>query len=203
MTREAKRATVAATLAAVATVIALALDPWVWRHLQMPGVYEKDWGRLLRIFGSLVLWVPLFVAVWLDRRARQPRSSAPAWLLLWAPTLAGGVAELLKMVFRRERPGLHDGAWVFRAFSDRPFNTSALGMPSSHAMVAFGGAVIVARLFPGAAPVAYALAAGCALTRLLAGAHFASDVVVGALAGWAVGALLWKRFGASRFPTQL
>ena len=194
------RAAGAAALAAVVTAAALALDPWVWRHVQMPDVYEKDWGRLLRVFGSLVVWVPLSLAVWLERRAREPRRAAPAALLFWAPTLSGGVAELLKMLFRRERPGLHDGASVFRAFSDRPFNTSALGMPSSHAMVAFGGAVVVARLFPGAAPVAYALAIGCAITRVLARAHFASDVVVGALAGWAVGALLWKRFGAPRSP---
>ena len=65
-------------------------------------------------------------------------------------------------------------------------------------MVAFGGAVILGRLFPRTAPVAYALAAGCALTRVLARAHFASDVVVGALAGWAVGALLWNRLGTAR-----
>jgi membrane-associated phospholipid phosphatase len=114
--------------------------------------------------------------------------------------ISGGVAEVLKLLFRRERPGLHDGASVFRAFSDRPFSTSALGMPSSHVMVAFAGAVVLARLFPRTAPVAYLLAAGCAATRVLAHAHFASDVVVGALAGWAVGALMWTRFGADRHP---
>lgn len=200
MNTQAKRAAGAAAIAAVLTATALALDPWVWRHVQMPNVYEKDWGRLFRVFGSLVLWVPLTLAVWLERRFREPQSAGRMWLLFWAPTVSGGVAELLKMLFRRERPGLHDGASVFRAFSDRPFNTSALGMPSSHSMVAFGGAVVIARLFPGAAPVAYGLALGCAVTRLLARAHFASDVVVGALAGWAVGALLWKRFGVPRSP---
>ncbi len=203
MTRDMTRAAGAAALAAIATAAALAVDPWVWHYVQMPDVYEKDWGRMFRVFGSLVLWVPLAIAVVLDRRRRGPAASRPAWLLFWGPTVAGGVAELLKMVFRRERPGLHDGASVFRAFSDHPFNTSALGMPSSHAMVAFGGASILARLFPGSAPVAYALAAGCALTRLLARAHFASDVVVGALAGWAVGAFLWKRFGTVKSSNPL
>ena len=203
MTREQSRAAVAAAFAAVVTAAALAVDPWVWRHIEYSGVYEKDWGRLLRVFGSLVLWFPLALAVWLERRAREPRGAGPAWLLFWGPVVSGGVAELLKMVFRRERPGLHDGASVFRAFSDRPFDTSALGMPSSHAMVAFGGAVVLARRFPPTAPVVYALAAGCAVTRVLARAHFASDVVVGALAGWAVGVLLWNRFGAHRSPNPL
>lgn len=181
--------------AAVAMTLALLLDPWVWRHVELPQVYEKDWGRLLRVLGSLVLWIPLALAVWLERRFRHQDDAARAGLLvLFGPTLAGGGAELLKLVLRRERPGLHDGAWVFRSFADHPFNTKDLGLPSSHAMVAFGGATIVAGLFPGAAPVAYALAAGCALTRVLARAHFASDVVLGAIAGWAVGAMLWRRF---------
>ena len=203
MTTVSRRAATAAALAAVITAAALAVDPWVWRHIQAPGIYEKDWGRMLRVFGSLYLWFPLALAVWLERRGRGSRTAAPAWLLLWGPAVAGGVSELLKMLFRRERPGLHDGASVFRAFSDRPFSTSALAMPSGHAMVAFGGAVVLARLFPRAAPVAYVLAAGCAATRVLARAHFVSDVVVGALAGWAVGALLWSRFGAPRSHNPL
>ena len=201
MTPVTRRAAVAALLTAVVTAAALALDPWVWDHVGNPAVHDRDWGRLLRVFGSLVFWFPLALAVWLERRARQPREAGRAWLLFWGPAISGGVAELLKMAFRRERPALHDGASVFRDFTDRPFSTSALAMPSSHVMVAFGGAVILARLFPRTAPVAYVLAAGCALTRVLARAHFASDVVVGALAGWAVGALLWSRLGAARNST--
>jgi membrane-associated phospholipid phosphatase len=145
--------------------------------------------------GSLVFWGPLVVAVWLEDRARQPRSGGGAWLLLFGPALAGGVAELLKIVLRRERPGLHDGAYYFRPFSERLFDTKDLGIPSSHVMVAFGGAVVLARLFPRAAPVGYLLAAGCGATRVMAGAHFVSDVMVGALAGWLVGAVLWRYFG--------
>ncbi len=106
--------------------------------------------------------------------------------------MAGGVAELLKMLVRRERPGLHDGAYVFRAFSDRPFRTTDLGFPSGHAMVAFAAAAIIARLFPRAAPVAYLMAAACGLTRVLAQAHFASDVVGAAIAAWVVVALIWR-----------
>jgi membrane-associated phospholipid phosphatase len=189
---------------AAALALALLLDPWVWRDVEFSGVYDRDWGRLLRVVGSLVLWLPLSLAVWLEARARQPSRAGSAWLLLLSPALAGGVAELLKLLLRRERPGLHDGRYVFRGFADRPFDTHDLGLPSSHAMVAFGGAAVLARLFPRAAPIAYLLAAGCALTRLLARAHFASDVMLGALAGWVIGALLWRRFGtpkASLSPT--
>ena len=181
--------------ALLAVALAFWLDPWAWKHAGVPGIYERDWGRLLRVTGSLVFWAPLAVAVWLEDRGRQPRGAGRAWLLLFGPALAGGVAELLKVVLRRERPGLHDGAYFFRPFVERLFDTRDLGLPSSHTMVAFGGASVLARLFPRAAPVGYLLAAGCAASRVMAGAHFVSDVTVGALAGWLVGAVLWRHFG--------
>lgn len=182
--------------AAVAMAFSIALDPWVWRHVALDGVYEKDWGRMFRVSGSLVFWIPLSFAVWLAmRRAGAPRPGR-AGLLFWGPALAGGVGEILKLLVRRERPAFADGEYVFRAFAERTWSTTALGFPSSHVMVAFGGAAVLSRLFPGTAPVAYLLAAGCALSRVLARAHFVSDVVGAALAGWAVGALLWRRFSA-------
>jgi membrane-associated phospholipid phosphatase len=189
-------------LAAVgALALSVVLDPWVWRNASLAGIYERDWGRMLRVAGSLVFWVPLALAVWLAmRRAALPRPGRAA-LLVWGPALAGGVAELLKLLVRRERPGFADGAYVFRDFAERTWSTSGLGFPTSHGMVAFGGAAVLAGLFPGTAPVAYAIAAGCALTRVLAGAHFASDAVGGAIFGWAIGAFLWRRYGAVPTPT--
>jgi membrane-associated phospholipid phosphatase len=60
-------------------------------------------------------------------------------------------------------------------------------MPSSHVMVAFGGAAALARLFPETRPVGYILAAGCALTRVLTTQHYLSDVVAAAALGWIIG----------------
>jgi hypothetical protein len=72
MTRGAGPAAGTAALAALLTAAALAIDPWAWRHLEYSAVYERDWGRLLRVFGSVYLWLPLTLAVWLERRAREP-----------------------------------------------------------------------------------------------------------------------------------
>ncbi len=185
--REVVWAVLAATLA---TLAAQLLDPWAWHHLKMPAVYESDWGRLLRVSGTLYFWGPLAIAVWLEGRSR-------AGLLVLGPILAGGADEVIKMLVRRERPAMHDGGYFFRAFADRPFDTHDLGFPSSHVMVAFAGAAVLARLFPRAAPVAYLLAAGCGLSRVLAQAHFASDVVAGGIAGWAVATMLWRRVDRS------
>lgn len=180
-------------VAAVLIALSLLLDRWAFQHLVYPPVHEHDWGRLLRSAGSLAFWTPLALAVWLESRIRARAGAMRSWLLLLAPAVAGLAAEALKILLRRERPRLHDGEWVFRSFTDRPFSTSSLGLPSSHTMVAFAGAAILARLFPRAAPVAWGLAAGCGLTRVLSRAHFLSDVAVGALAGWAVAGLLWRQ----------
>jgi membrane-associated phospholipid phosphatase len=186
----------AGTVAAIVAVgLSIALDPWIWRHVALDGINDRDWGRLLRVTGSLVFWLPLALAARLALHRSSAEQPGRAWLLFWGPAIAGGVGELLKLLVRRERPAFADGEYVFRAFAERPWSTTSLGFPSSHVMVAFGGAAILSRLFPGTAPVAYLLAAGCAATRILARAHFASDVVGAALAGWLVGALIWRRFG--------
>ncbi|MFN7456396.1 MAG: phosphatase PAP2 family protein, partial [Gemmatimonas sp.] len=51
----------------------------------------------------------------------------------------------------------------------------------------------LARLFPRARWVFYALAAGCGLTRVMATAHFLSDTVVAACVAWGVVAALDSR----------
>jgi membrane-associated phospholipid phosphatase len=178
--------------AAVATALSAALDPWVWREVAVPGIYETDWGRMLRVVGSLFFWLPVTAAIWLALRGAGDPNPKRAWRVFWGATLAGGVAEILKLLVRRERPAFADGEYVFRDFLDRTWSTSGLGFPSSHVMVAFGGAAVLARLFPGSGPVGYLLAAGCAFSRVASRAHFASDAVGGAVAGWLVGVVVWR-----------
>jgi undecaprenyl-diphosphatase len=165
-------------LALVAIAVAFPLDAWTYHHIRFASVYETDWGRALRSVGYWPLWIALSAALWLHDRTWHR-----AALLAGAVSLAGILGEILKTLVRRVRPGVYDGAYGFRAWSDHPFSSSGFGMPSSHALVAFAGAAALARLFPRAAPIWYALAIGCGITRLLSGAHFLSDVVVGAIIG--------------------
>lgn len=180
-------------LVVVAMITAHLLDAWMFAHFRIDDVYGEDWGRMLRVLGFLPLW--LIAALALALEDREQFGYIRAVLLAAAPALAGGVGELLKLVFRRERPNAHDGEYVFRAFSERTWSTGGLALPSSHAIVAFGGAAILSRLFPRAKLVWWALAWGCALTRVAAGAHFFSDVMLSAIGAWCVVWLLWKRFG--------
>ena len=178
--------------AATLILVASLADSWAYTHLFAPGVDSHDWGRLLRVLGFLPLWWVAGIAARLSSSSSGGRRGAI--LLMAAPTVAGALDEIFKLLIRRERPGPNAGEYVFRSFTDRPFSTRGLGMPSSHTIVAFAAATILSRLWPRARPIWYGLAAGCALTRVMSRAHFLSDVVVGALAGWGVGMLLWRAY---------
>lgn len=169
-------------------------DRYMYDHWHHKNIYDLDWARLLRVMGYAPTWTIAALAMWLHERPESldavedaRRAAARAWYLITAPLAGGLLAEILKLLLRRERPEVNDGAYGFRPWSEHPFSTSGLAWPSSHTMVAFAAATALARLFPRAKWVWYFLAAGCGITRILAHAHFLSDVTLGALFGWSVG----------------
>lgn len=189
-------------------------DRWLFFQLRSANLSRlegKDWYRMLRVMGYLPTWLCIGGAVlgadW-ARRQRPPEAGArsatglvgsPWWsrgvLLMLSPSLGGLAAEVLKMVFGRRRPinnGGVEGAYVW----DGPtailgHHDGGYGLPSSHGGVALAAAFIVWRLWPGAGPLALAVALGCGWTRTLAGAHFVSDIYVAGIVSYAVTAWLW------------
>lgn len=178
----------------LALVAAHFLDSLAFTYLRNPEVNSEDWGRLLRVMGFLPTWILAAVALDMHDQGSVPRHRR-ALLLFFAPALAGLAGEILKITIRRLRPG-ETGEYIFRSFSERPFSSSGLGMPSSHAIIAFGAAAILSRLFPRAWPIWWLLGWGCALTRVLHGKHFLSDVVLAAIVGWLIAAVLWAKWPA-------
>jgi membrane-associated phospholipid phosphatase len=187
-------------LAVVAIAVAQALDATAWRSARLLTVNDKDWGRLLRSMGYLPTWGIIALGYWLQQRD-HPRRSPYAWALVVGPALGGALAELLKLSIRRLRPNPDVFEYVFRPFAEGPLSNRGMGMPSSHVLVAFAGAAVLARLYPRARGLWYTLAAGCAATRVLAMGHFLSDTVVAALLGLLVGGWVWGRANLeSRVP---
>jgi membrane-associated phospholipid phosphatase len=176
-------------LAVLAIVVAHLGDRWAWSHLVSRGVYDHDLGRMLRTIGYLPFWLVAGLALWL-----QSRDARRGLLLALTPGVGGLIDEVLKILSQRERPGLHDGAYFFRSFTGEWWKTSDIGLPSSHAMVAFSAAWILCRFYPKASVVWIGLAAGCAITRVAAQAHFLSDVTVAGVAGIVVAEVVYRRF---------
>jgi membrane-associated phospholipid phosphatase len=192
----ALRATVALVITLAFLLVPAFGDRWAYAHLYIPDVYGRDWAMALRAVGTLYVWIPVALVIWLSQREQEAAAAKKnAYLLLGSPILAGLLCEVMKLVIRRERPNFDAGSWVFRDWSDRTFSSAGLATPSSHTMVAFGAATMLARMYPRARWVFYLLAWGCGATRVLSRGHYLSDVTFGALLGWAVGWGIWMQWG--------
>ncbi len=180
--------------------LACLFDHATFANLDWPLAEREDWHRMLRVMGFVPLWIFAGIVVGLLKRNRDGfhRRSSPAALgcyVALAPAIAGLLAEPLKMLFRRERPDAADLRYVFRAWDDNTFSTAGLGLPSSHAMVAFAGAAALCIVAPRASLMWLLLALGCAFTRLADRAHWTSDAYAAAVFGFITAWVLARIMG--------
>ena len=116
-------------------------------------------------------------------------------LLAKSLLITGLIAQGLKRVFHRERPNsLGDNPYEFTGPS---FSGDNLSMPSGHTITAFTFATFIAEYTKGKSKIipvlAYAAAGLGAWSRVHDGAHWASDVIVGALVGHLVTKMILKK----------
>jgi len=202
------RARAAAAVAAwgAALLVASVLDRAAYEALSVTDDHSRrmlesaDWYRVLRVMGSMWLWGPVAaVFMMVDRaRIREGARMSGGWtrrgvMLLTCALLSGGAAELLKALVGRLRPENSGGWYAFMSLGERlEWNWSDLGMPSSHAAVAFGAAMALSFTHRAAAPLLFLGAAGCGLTRVVMEQHYLSDVVAGAAVAYAVSLAVWR-----------
>ncbi len=157
-------------------------------------IAHRDWWMFFRCFGYLPTWILLALAGESARRSpgRVLSTGWPFLRILLSAVLAGAGAELVKLIVARERPGA-TGEHVYRQLFSGFAHNGNLGFASSHAAVAFGGAFALLRLWPRAGIFVLVATIGCGYTRLVVGAHFTSDVVGGAMIGYACAVLLTPR----------
>ncbi len=111
---------------------------------------------------------------------------------------AGLIANLLKSILGRARPKLFDtmGQFEFKLFA---FDADYASFPSGHATTVFALATVIAILWPRGRVLIYTVAAWIAASRIFIGAHYFTDVVVGAALGTAFPYLVRERFAARRW----
>jgi membrane-associated phospholipid phosphatase len=174
------------------------LDARLWHALNVDPQKEqlprKDWWQALRQLGYLPVW--LFVGLCLALHDRWRARGYAGWIhrgamVFLAAGLSGAGAELVKAIVRRGRPS-GDGSYRYEWFEPV---TNGLGLASSHAAVAFGGAIMLGWFFPMLRAPLLLAACGTGLTRLLVGAHYATDVFVALLIAYGVCRGLWRVFG--------
>ncbi len=185
--------------AGLAIALAMHFDQPIFRLVHNPHGVDASLYAAARQMGEFTTWLfaaPLVMAVhWFwSRRQSLLFSFERSLIVMWAPMFSGVMSTVIKLIVRRERPTGNAGEYVFRAWNDLTWDTSHLGFPSGHAAVAFGGAAMLAFLYPRLSPVWFMAAALCALSRLLTQAHFLSDVVASAVLGYATAWIVWRMY---------
>lgn len=207
-----REATLAMLLLTVPAVfLLLPLDPFLLRLLKGPEGNAVWHGWFLvwsEVGDGLVLFTILVAVSWAFALAGRPEKERLVLLAFVASLAAGAVAQVLKHLFFRTRPGIAAGPWDWFHF-DRFLkgfagNPSWISMPSGHTAAAFAAAAILAAgVRPPLAKAGLFLAAFLVgLGRVHMGKHWFTDVVAGAGIGlWAGLVFLrlfpWASAGAS------
>jgi undecaprenyl-diphosphatase len=177
---------------------------WAQSALQpVHGLFEfiTEFGESVWILGPALILLPV---TWLLARLAKPWTLRLALLQMtgiWALILVGvGLPGLLinivKRVIGRGRP-LHlevPDAPVFQYFLN---DWTYQSFPSGHATTAFAFCFVVSFLAPRSLPWMLALATLIAVSRIVIGAHYPTDVVGGVVLG-TLGAYAVRNFFAER-----
>jgi len=118
---------------------------------------------------------------------------------LIAHGIAAILANVLKHLIGRPRPKfVHSGDWQM-AIS---WGSGLDSFPSGHSTASFAVATVLAKRFPAWGPLCISAAVFVALSRVLRGSHFPTDVVGGAVVGVLSGSLAAAPFKAWRTSLQ-
>jgi len=160
-------------------------------HIIAQRTPEGDtWARSLDLHGA--------TSVWREFASHVPADAGPAQALVGSALSAGSAqAGVGKKQWGRQRPFQVDPTIHLIGRTPKPADTS---YPSGHTARAYAAARVIAELDPTLEVAAFAMAREVALSRIYAGAHFASDVLAGARLGIAAGASVLERWRAGDLP---
>jgi membrane-associated phospholipid phosphatase len=196
------------------------LDPWflawqAWAKERMGGDFRREFEALQQ-YGQGVSTLLIAVVVWLQDPKRRRRLAD--WVA--ALVVAGVVVNLMKMLIGRPRPKYGDPFYWLGPLGQYPVDRMVDGepvgirhawefwggissdlwsMPSSHTCYVVIMAVVIGTLYPRLRWIVGGVAVIVGVGRIMTGGHWASDVLVGAALGLAIGGMAMERGWGQRF----
>ena len=182
-------------------------DVWVSQSLQAwPDIWRapfafitdfglSDWVLIPSLIITLLAGLALFLPLGRNRRAVYELALVASFVFVGVG-LPGLVANLLKRLFGRARPGefLEAGAFQFQHFlNDSNFQS----FPSGHATTALGTAFVIGFMAPRFFRLILLIAVMTGISRVVIGMHYPTDVVAGFALGM-LGAYAVRNAYASR-----
>jgi hypothetical protein len=178
-----------------ATGITLANDTDTMREVSRDPTFNKNNVKVSNyvLGGELVVPAALFGLGVLNGNDHQHETG-----VLSGEAVADGVIvqEVLKVIFRRERPLYNNAAGDFFA----PNVGTGGSFPSSHSTLAWATAAVIAGEYPSrwVQVSVYTAATAVSVTRVLGQEHFPTDVLVGGTVGWLIGHYVFKKHSLYR-----
>ncbi|MCD2174490.1 phosphatase PAP2 family protein [Rhizobium sp. C4] len=207
------------TWAAITVVLVVLAMVYRDSALTIAARHQPDWLRILaetttdigKSWWSLTLTGILFGVAMLayeraDLAATREKwrytATASAYVFL-SVALSGIIGNVVKRIIGRARPPLFDaeGAFHFKAFSGHLYES----FPSGHSTTDGAMAMALAVLFPAIRVPVLIIGGFLALTRIMVGAHYLSDVIAGYSFGlWYayMSALFFAKHGFSLKPPK-
>ncbi len=147
----------------------------------------KRESRWLAQYGQGACSVVAAILIYLLDPRRFRHNAHPGVVLLAVVLVTSIICLLLKRLLGRVRPGRDDaGKFLGPTLRHQSWRES---FPSSHSASAIAMSVVLAKLYPPAALLFWALALICASLRYLLDAHWPSDITFGIALGLAMGAI--------------
>lgn len=188
-------------LALVGALVFLPLDGPINRlvkGVKLGGDIKRE-AEFIQQYGQFTCIVITLIIIGLVDTNRERARRVLDWLAAMAVSLVA--VNILKIFFGRPRPKFDD-PWGFIGLFDkyaipgvglrhsweigRGISSSLWSMPSSHTVYAVVMSVVLAKMYPRLRVFAIAMAIIVGLCRVLLGAHYMSDVIVGAALGWII-----------------